>query len=95
MSEQIERLPYGWFDKAEDVEPAYNPPLICLVCMEKITEEECNGNIQTISLTALDMTGKSYFFRVHKTCWEALSELEKTNYESGFIDKEKEVPSNE
>jgi hypothetical protein len=74
----------GYFD-GTGITPAYDPDPAtspCLVCMKPLRS-------QPVCTLSMRPTGhnKSYFFRVHKSCWGALSEKEQNNYESSVVDK--------
>ncbi len=71
----------GYFEDFSDT-PKYDPGLDvnCLICMKPLSLP-----LKTISVTKIKDL-RSYFFRVHKNCWESLSEKEQKNYESSIID---------
>ena len=81
MSVAIRKDIFGWFDNTSDT-PAHDPGMngLCPVCSKTLERP-----VKTISLM-LDGDDKSYFFRVHKQCWEGLSEHEKWLIESSLID---------
>lgn len=62
---------FGWFDRAEQTEPTYRPPLDspCLYCGKPVTRED----VRTHSMMAMSDTNpaRSYFYRTHRTCDEA------------------------
>lgn len=75
---------FGWFDNPLDEEPRHDPGVengLCLVCTQKL-----NFPLKTICLALYDSAEKSYFFRVHKGCWDGLTEKEKSEYECSLID---------
>ena len=69
---------YGWFDSPEQEVPAYDPgPNIdCPFCKESLT---CRA-VTTISLCAQE-SSRSYFYRVHKDCYEAGTPEERQFYD--------------
>jgi len=76
----------GYFNHYNNKKPTYNPPKICLLCCEPIKfsfENEC----KTISLMA-EKGNRSYFYRVHKDCYEKATPDEIQLYESSIIDNQ-------
>jgi hypothetical protein len=74
-------MKYGYYDKPGD-EPAYDPGLEveCPICWKKLSRP-----IKSISLMLMD-DDRSYFYRVHKLCYERLSEEEVTKLDSVLVD---------
>jgi len=73
---------FGYFeDKSE--KPVHDPGLktICAVCAKNLRKP-----LQTISLMPFNKRNRSYFFRVHKKCWEEASKREKMLIESSLVD---------
>lgn len=76
----------GWFDHADQTEPTYEPGLSvpCPVCGTSL-----DGQPRvTISLMVADVPTRSYFYRAHKACWQALPEESKSFIEGEIIDAE-------
>lgn len=81
---------FGYYDKP-DGKPKYDPGfrVPCLICKSKL-----NLDIKTISLMRMG-DDKSYFYRVHKKCYEDLTQeqiglLESELIDSGWITQEVE-----
>ena len=75
---------FGWFDSPMDEKPTHDPTVekgLCLVCTKPMSFP-----LTTISLALQDGADRSYFFRAHKGCWDALSEKEQSEYECSLID---------
>lgn len=77
----------GWFDDPTSDTPAHDPGLAvdCPVCRQSLATLPR----KTISLMPLGGATKSYFFRVHKVCWDAAPELIKSQIESSVIDADR------
>ena len=75
---------FGYFDSAEQSEPAYDPGLetLCPCCLSPVGD---GSGITTISLLAEEDV-RSFFFRAHKGCWQRASDEEKSVIESSLID---------
>lgn len=73
---------FGYFNDTSN-NPAYDPmhDAPCLICHKPWSVD----NVVTPSLM-IPNDNKSYFYRVHKTCYKSLSEEEKTLYDSSLID---------
>lgn len=84
---------FGYFDHecADPTRPAHDPGVggICAVCAQRVGAHDVEANpIVTISLMLdIERVGdRSYFFRVHKRCWNAATDEEKSHIESSLID---------
>lgn len=87
---------YGYFDSPhQEAPPAYDPGLdaLCPVCNKPIGEFTPNTpNIKTISLMLVDpelgyfLADRSYFYRVHKVCYENLSDEQQAALDWPIID---------
>lgn len=82
---------FGYFDGIGDV-PAHDPGMggkcpVCALVLER--------PVKTISLMPVERNGRSYFFRVHKACWESASEDDKSAIESSLIDEVCGIPGAE
>ncbi|MGB8644019.1 MAG: hypothetical protein WCF84_02190 [Anaerolineae bacterium] len=73
---------YGYFDDPFASAPAYDPGLAvdCPVCDRRLTRP-----LKTISLLAEGDT-RSYFYRVHAPCYDALSSAQRVELDSVIID---------
>lgn len=71
----------GYFDNAEQLEPAYDPGLAidCLICNFRLSKP-----VKTISLLKPG-DPKSYFYRTHKSCYENLSATAITDLDSTIL----------
>lgn len=74
---------YGYFTHAAQTVPVYDPGLnvpcpICTVSLNPV-------DIRTISLMVPD-DSRSYFYRVHRSCHEPLSEAERIRVDGLLID---------
>lgn len=78
---------FGYYDEKTDWDkpatPTYDPGLEteCLFCFKPLMVP-----IKTISLMKVG-DAKSYFYRVHKECYETATPEEITTYESTLIDE--------
>lgn len=74
----------GYFDRPGD-EPAFDPGLDVpdIVCWQPLRDKPR----VTVCLMWLD-GDRSYFFRSHKECWEALSPSEQQRYEESVLTQE-------
>jgi hypothetical protein len=84
---------YGYYDSPEQTAPVYDPGVIdvlCPICGKTLTDREaqdrsfCNS-IRTISLLVLG-DSRSYFYRVHATCHEPLSQSQRSSIDGLLID---------
>lgn len=87
---------YGYFTSAGQSKPEYDPGLDgvpCPICSKDLDP----GDVRTISLMVpkewftdgkrVSVSGdRSYFYRVHKSCHEPLSEVERSKVDSLLID---------
>jgi hypothetical protein len=73
---------YGYFSEAHQEEPTYDPGLDvdCPICHQRLSRP-----MKTISLM-LEHDDRSYFYRVHKACYDALTPDEQSVYDSVIID---------
>lgn len=73
----------GWFDSPEQETPVFDPGLSvgCPCCGRPLHEQPR----KTISLMPVG-GHRSYFFRAHKTCWDAADEATQIRIESEIID---------
>ena len=64
---------FGFFDDNSDT-PTHDPGFnaICPVCAKVLSRP-----VKTISLIPDKIRTRSYFFRVHKSCWDGIDEVEK------------------
>lgn len=87
---------YGYFDAPGQTEPVYDPGLEapCPVCHKRIGEfTPDNPNIKTISIM-LEFDpelghfrgDRSYFYRVHKACYDNLSDEQQAMLDWPIID---------
>lgn len=75
---------YGYFDAPEQTVPTFDPGLDapCPICGEgNITL----NTVRTISLM-IPSGDRSYFYRVHRSCHEPLSEAERCKVDGLLID---------
>ena len=75
---------FGWFDSPDQTTPAHDPGLktICPVCANELSRP-----MKTISMMTVDTgSDRSYFFRVHKHCWEGITERERDAIEGSLVD---------
>ena len=73
---------FGYFDSHSDT-PTYDPmqDAPCLICLKSWTLND----VKTLSLMRVG-DERSYFYRVHKTCYENLSEHDRDTYDWSLID---------
>lgn len=73
---------FGYFDDVDQEKPAFDPGLNigCPVCGHQLDKP-----VVTTSLM-LPQDGRSYFYRMHKQCWESMTEEERTLFDSDLID---------
>jgi len=74
---------FGWFDNSDQEKPAHDPGLetICPICAKKLSRP-----LMTISLMSEANRDKSYFYRVHKNCYDDLTTEEEISLDSSLID---------
>lgn len=74
---------YGYFDDALQTQPAFDPGLnvACPICGMDLDPVD----LRTISL-AVPKDARSYFYRVHRSCHEPLTETERTRIDGLLID---------
>lgn len=77
----------GYFDQPGQVAPAFDPGLDaqCLACWKPLRGQPR----VTISLMWEEWRERSYFFRVHKACWETMSLGERQQYEESILEAER------
>lgn len=74
---------YGYFTDPHQTEPEFDPGLnaSCPICGQALDAVD----VRTISLMIPDGT-RSYFYRVHRSCHEPLSERERIRVDGLLID---------
>ena len=79
MADQI----YGYFTEPTQTVPVYDPGLnvLCPICATSLHPTD----VRTISLMVPD-DSRSYFYRVHRSCHEPLSEAERILVDGLLID---------
>ena len=82
MSTEAMRI-YGYFTDASQTDPVFDPGLHvpCPIC----TAELDPVDVRTISLM-VPGDSRSYFYRVHRSCHEPLSEAERIRVDGILID---------
>lgn len=72
----------GFFEEADQV-PVYDPGILvpCLICGQRLS-----APIKTINLMPEDGL-RSYFYRVHKDCFENLTCQQAMDLDSSIIDQ--------
>lgn len=83
MSDMLQFV--GWYDSAEQSEPTYSPPFPgpCIVCLKPMTPDD----VRTINVMWEDKAhSKSAFYRMHRTCGEAMSDREASVYDGVVLD---------
>lgn len=80
MSANSGVIAFGWYDRADQKEPTYDPGLVdCPVCHALVTQD----NVRTISLLHDDR--RSLFYRMHRTCAEGLTEDQRDYYDEAVM----------
>ncbi len=77
---------YGWYNAADTTSPEYDPPhdAACPCCGAPLKSDD----VRTISLMwANRRDGRSYFYRAHRTCHEALTEAEQNALDGEIFDR--------
>ncbi len=80
---EVKRL-YGYYTDPTQIVAAYDPGIDgvpCLICNQDLDVI----NLRTISLMVPD-DSRSYFYRVHRSCHEPLSEAGRIEVDGLFID---------
>lgn len=74
---------YGYFTDANQSQPAFDPGLdvACPICGRNLSAVD----VRTISL-AVPKDTRSYFYRVHRSCHEPLTEVERSKVDGLLID---------
>jgi len=74
---------YGYFTAPEQTEPVYDPGISapCPICSSTLDAID----VRTISLM-VPGDSRSYFYRVHRSCHEPLSEAERIKVDGLLID---------
>lgn len=79
---------FGYFDDPSQTEPAFDPGLDvdCPICHTKLSRP-----MKTISVMLDDPNlggrdSRSYFYRAHKDCYDALAPEQETNLDGAIID---------
>jgi hypothetical protein len=87
---------YGYYSDPSQTKPEFDPGIEvpCIICAKDLTADD----IRTISLMAIsdvehDAEGlsfkrdnRSYFYRVHRSCHESLTEEQRTKVDGLLID---------
>lgn len=75
---------FGYFEMAGQIEPAFDPgpEVLCPYCTKQLGKP-----LKTISLMRPG-SGKSYFYRAHKDCYEKADPEEIQHIESTKMDAE-------
>ena len=74
---------FGFFDDSATTVPSYDPGISgvpCPVCLRDLSMP-----VKTISLM-LAGDERSYFFRAHRSCWDAATDAEREQIEHALID---------
>lgn len=75
----------GWYDGADQATPTHEPefPGPCIACLKPMSVDD----VRTISLMWQDKShGRSLFYRMHRTCAEAMGEAERNAYDGAVLD---------
>jgi len=74
---------YGYFTDAAQIVPAHDPGLdvLCPICGKPLNADD----VRTISLM-VPGDNRSYFYRVHRSCHEPMSEGERCKVDGLLID---------
>jgi len=82
LSEEQQSV-YGYYDSPLQDKPVYDPGLTvpCLICGGCLTGDD----VRTISLMVPE-DSRSYFYRVHRSCHEPLTEQERSSVDGLLID---------
>jgi hypothetical protein len=74
----------GWFDSDDQAVPTFDPGSVpCVICHQPWTPE----TVRTISLMWSDGSAtQSLFYRMHRTCADALTDAEQTLYDGAVLD---------
>lgn len=74
---------YGYFTDAAQTEPVFNPGVgvPCPICANELDAI----NVRTVSLM-VPGDSRSYFYRVHRSCHEPLTEEERIRVDGVLID---------
>lgn len=84
---------YGYFSSPEDVIPIYDPgfDVHCPICDLSVGRHTTDSPIKTISVM-LERDGiftgdiRSYFYRVHRVCYDGLDEEQESMLDWQIID---------
>jgi len=63
---------YGYYSKPEQAVPEYDPGIVDVPCPACGVADFTLANVRTISLMGLG-DNKSYFYRVHRACHDAMT----------------------
>ena len=79
---------FGYFDDPSQTEPTFDPGLNvdCLVCHTRLSPPMKTISVMLDEPTLGGRDNRSYFYRVHKDCYEALTPQQETNLDSVIID---------
>jgi hypothetical protein len=74
---------YGYFTDSAQTIPVFDPGLdtLCPICAKALNAND----VRTISLAVPD-DDRSYFYRVHRSCHEPLSETDRCRVDGLLID---------
>jgi hypothetical protein len=93
MAKYIRKSIYGYFDSPDQTVPVYDPGLDvpCPVCMWPVGGHTPDHPIMTISVMVesddrFPRDARSYFYRIHKSCYEAISEEQRSMLDSVIVD---------
>jgi hypothetical protein len=81
----VRRDVFGWFDSPDQTTPAHDPGIgtaVCALCGNHLSVAQA---LKTISLMPVGGE-RSYFYRVHKLCYDEATEDERASVEHALID---------
>ncbi len=78
---------YGYFTSPNQTEPEYDPGLEvdCPICHKQLSRPMVTPSLM-LQNDQGQAGGRSYFYRVHKACYEALTPEQETALDSVIID---------
>lgn len=78
---------YGYFNDADQVTPAYDPGVSvdCPVCGKVLGHHSNDNRLVTISV-AVDDDNRSYFYRAHRSCYDALPPEKQSELDWPIVD---------
>lgn len=79
---------FGYFDDPAQTEPAFDPGLDvdCLICHTKLSRPMLCVDLMLDDPNLGGRDSRSYFYRVHKECYESLTPEQVTDLDSVIID---------